>query len=319
MKNKVEQRKFDAAMQGLSVTLGSMLLPIMTQGAEFMNSVLVPALMGATQFVKDNQAAFDGLGNMMRWFWNNVLLPVLKFWISSNAETARGIGVILEATGRLTGNKDLENFGKGVQNAATATKAWADSLKGIPDPAPVVLDARTEAGKKHVAELDTKIKGLQGKIVTATAKGDGKAVDALKRKLLALQAQKFHATITAAVTMNKAKDEIHYNMSGHGNVKFSAAATGGWRNGIVRMNEYGDELVSLKRPMYFSTAAESARIARGQTPGGGSIGGGAASSVTIQLHIHAAPAQQPREVWNAVRDGLLSLKPTLGPKGLAFG
>lgn len=179
------------------------------------------------EMVEGVSTAFGALGNMMRWFWNNILLPVVKFWIHSNAEVVKGLGLILEATGRMTGNKDLENFGKGIQTAATATQEWADGLKAIPDEVSPKVDARTEAAKKKVVELDGKIKSLKDRVVTAKAKGDDKELTALRRKLAKLEREKFAAKITVGVTMNRDKDEVVYNMAGQGHVKFTARRRGG--------------------------------------------------------------------------------------------
>jgi len=307
--NKKAQREWDAAMQGLQVTLGSSLLPILTQGAEFLNSVFVPAIQGVTQFVKDNQGAFDGLGNMMRGFWNSILLPVIKFWVSGNAETAKGIGIIIEATGRLTGNKDMEKFGQGIQNAATATKDWVNSLQDIPPVVTPVVDVATDKARANVAAIDNKIKGLKGKIVTATAKGDGKQVDALKRKLEALQRQKFHAQISSAVTMDKAHDQIVYKIIGSGTMKFTARRRGGpikagqpyW------VGEDGPE------PFFPSVSGHMLSNPQARTlasAGAGSMGGG---STVVQITVQGD--SDPLGAARRIQEKLNALSRAQGGKG----
>jgi len=309
--NKAEQKKFDAAMQGLSITLGSMLLPIMTQGAQFMNSVLLPAIAGATKFVQDNQGAFDGLGNMMRWFWNSVLLPVMKFWISANADTVAGIGIIIEATGRLTGNKDMEAFGKGIQNAANQTKAWANSLQGIPDKVAPVVETKDKS-TKVIAAINAKMKTLKNKLVTAKAKGDTKEVDRLKGKIAALKGKKVnieaHVKKTGVTTIALKKG------SAHGLQVVGYRVGGRPRVGEIAQFHKDEFWVPDRVGTVISQARSRAMMGSGPVATGGGRGG-----TNINLNVQAAPGQQPREVWVAVRDGLLSLKPTLGPKGLAFG
>jgi len=315
-KNKEEQRKFDAAMQGLSVTLGSMLLPLMTQGAEFMNSVLVPALMGATQFVKDNQGAFDGLGNMLRWFWNAVLLPVMKFWIISNAETVKGLGLVIEATGRLTGNKDMEAFGKGIQNAATKTQEWANSLKEIPKPAPVKIMADTSVAIAKAKDIDNKITTLSKKRIELKSHGDTAGVKKIDDAIRHLQDKKNSIPISVGVHMNKAADQVVYKIGAKGTMKFTAAATGGWRRGLTRVGEYGPEYLSLSRPTFVSTAAQSARMDRGEVSGT-SRGG---STMTVILKMDVPTTVDRKALGREIRDVLIELKGSLGGnRGLGLG
>jgi len=312
-KNKEEQRKFDAAMQGLSVTLGSMLLPLLTQGAEFFNSVFVPAIQNVTQFVKDNQGAFDGLGNMMRWFWNSVLLPVLKFWISANAQTAKGIGVILEATGKLTGNKDLEAFGKGIQNAADATTNWANSLQGIPDPKPVVLDAKTP-GVEKVKGLDTQIKKLHDKIVTAKANGvGGQKLQDMRDKLAALRDKRVEVTANVkktGVSTIKLKD------IGAGGLKISAYRGGG-RPPVGQIAQFHKDEFWV--PDTMGTVISQARSRQMSGSGPSVVSGGGRGSVIVQQFFNVPPNADLAAIGRVNRDSLLALKGLLGGRGLGLG
>ncbi|MBP7406077.1 MAG: hypothetical protein KA973_14280 [Candidatus Microthrix sp.] len=160
------------------------------------------------EMVEGVSTAFGALGNMMRWFWNNILLPVVKFWIHSNAEVVKGLGLILEATGRMTGNKDLENFGKGIQTAATATQEWADGLKAIPDEVSPTVAINDQAAAK-IKSISEKIQGLKGKIVEAKAKGDTKEIDRLRDRIKALKGKKVeviaHVRKTGVTSISLAK------------------------------------------------------------------------------------------------------------------
>lgn len=181
--SKQAQRDWDAAMQGLQVTLGKYLLPVLTQFANFINSAAVPAFQGMAQWIEKNHALFDGLGQIVRWVWNNILLPAFKLAIWGLTSQAIAAGQLLAAIGRLTGSKDMENFGNAVAAAAQDTQNWANSLQGIPDEVAPKVDAKTEEAKKKVTEINGKIQGLKDKLVTARAKGDTKEVDRLKAKI----------------------------------------------------------------------------------------------------------------------------------------
>ena len=177
------QKDWNAAMQGLQVTLGKYLLPVLTQFATMINSAAIPAMQGIAQWIEKNHALFDGLGQIVRWVWNNVLLPAFKLAIWGLTSQAIAAGQLVAAIGRLTGNKDMENFGNAVVAAAQDTQDWANSLQGIPDEVAPKVDAKTEQAKKKVTEINGKIQGLKDKMVTAKAKGDTKEVDRLKAKI----------------------------------------------------------------------------------------------------------------------------------------
>lgn len=279
-----KQARAQARFENLQMVIGEKLLPVM-EGLTEAGLGMLDWLEQNPEMVEGVSQAFDGLGGMMRWFWNNVLLPVVKFWIHSNAEVVKGVGMILEATGRLTGNKDMENFGKGIQKAATATQEWADGLRAIPDEVAPKIDARTEAAKKKVVELDGKIKGLKGKIVTAKAKGDDKELERLRKKLLKFQREKFAAKITVGVTMNKARDEVVYNVTGQGNVKFTARRRGGpIRAGQPYwVGEDGPEpfFPGVSGHMLSNMQARSMPV----MAGAGSMGGGAGGEVHHWHHV----------------------------------
>ena len=109
--SKQAQRDWDAAMDGLQTTLGAYLLPLLTQGAQFLNTYMVPAFEGITHSIDSNQDAFNALGNIFRWVWNKILLPVVKAFIWAGAEITKVYGSALVAIGKATGNHDLEVLG----------------------------------------------------------------------------------------------------------------------------------------------------------------------------------------------------------------
>lgn len=183
--SKQAQRDWDAAMQGLQVTLGANLLPLLTQGANMLNSVMVPALQSTSEWVHKNEAASTAFGNIIKWVWNNVLLPMVKLAIVGFVRMNQPLGMAVEALGKLTGNKDLENFGAGLVKAGDDAINFANNLKGIPDEVAPKVNVDDKASKK-VADIKARIKTLRGKIVKAEAKGDAREVDKLRNKIRAL-------------------------------------------------------------------------------------------------------------------------------------
>jgi hypothetical protein len=59
--SKQAQRDWDAAMQGLQITLGSQLLPLLTEGAQLINTSVIPAIKGATDWFRQNDGVLKPL------------------------------------------------------------------------------------------------------------------------------------------------------------------------------------------------------------------------------------------------------------------
>ena len=194
--SKQAQRDWDAAMQGLQVTLGANLLPLLTQGAEMINQVAVPAFQGMAEWVHKNEGMFTALGNILRWVWNTILLPGIKLAVTGLTSLATPLALAIEGMGKLTGNKDLENFGAGMRNAITDTQRFVNGLQSIPDEVAPTVNVKDEASKKTAA-IDARIKKLQGKLLHLSAedKASGKAkkirdeISKLKGKKLDIEAR----------------------------------------------------------------------------------------------------------------------------------
>ena len=105
---KKASREFDATMQGLSVTVGSALLPIVEAFQNFVRNILTPAILKVTGFIHDHRQAFEDLANTIKaslqpvvdalsGFLTGTLLPGLKStaeWLRKNGET---VGVLAAA------------------------------------------------------------------------------------------------------------------------------------------------------------------------------------------------------------------------------
>ena len=342
--SKQAQRDWDAAMQGLQVTLGGALLPILTQGAKFLNSVAVPAFQSMAQWIGENSEMFDALGNMMRWVWNKIFIPVIKLAIIGMTQWVKITGQAIEAAGHLSGNKDMEAFGKGVVEAAEGVKRFGEDLKEIPDQVAPEVKV-TDTASPQVVKIQTKIDSLKGKLVKAEASGDTKEVEKLQEKINKLEGKKVKAEAETAgagaldglkekiagVKDKRVDVEAHVKKTGVTEIKLGpskkgdrltvvAMARGGRsRGGMTLVGEEGPELVDLPAGAYVHTAARTAamvRAARMASPGSSTSSAG--DVVEIHLTVNAAPGQQPLEVWRTFRDGLLELKTSLGGRDLGI-
>ena len=295
------QKDWNAAMQGLQVTLGKYLLPVLTQFATMINSAAIPAMQGIAQWIEKNHALFDGLGQIVRWVWNNVLLPAFKLAIWGLTSQAIAAGQLVAAIGRLTGNKDMENFGNAVVAAAQDTQDWANSLQGIPDKITPDISVKDEASR-HVKVIDKQIKGLRGKIVTAKAKGDDKEVKRLQDKIKALKDKKI--TIKASVAMMD--HSIVFKATNHGTVKVGVLAKGG---PVVKGQPYvvGDagrpELFVPRENGYVHPSVPSSF-------GTSSVGGG--RQMVAQFNISVPPGADQHAFGRTIRKALVDLQRDTG-------
>ena len=319
--SKQAQRDWDAAMQGLQVTLGANLLPLLTDGANMINQVAVPAFQDMAEWVHNNEGMFTSFGNILRWVWNNVLLPLIKGGVTGFTNLAMPLAYAVELLGKLTGNKDLENFGAGMRNALTDTQRFVNGLQGIPDQVAPTVDVKDEASKK-TALIDAEIKKLQGKLLHLSAedRASGKAkkirdeIAKLRNKKIDIEAR-VRQTGPRTISI-RAIGGGKYRVGSTGAV-FEAAggivhafASGGFEdhspniyrrhNGIRVFNEpetRGEAYIPLandwRRPraraIWRQTGRELGMFAGGGINGGGAGGGG----VTIYAPITVTGAVTP--------------------------
>lgn len=285
--SKQAQRDWDAAMDGLQTTLGAYLLPLLTQGAQFLNTYMVPAFEGITHSIDSNQDAFTALGNIFRWVWNKILLPVVKAFIWAGAEITKVYGSALVAIGKATGNHDLEVLGETMTRNAQAAEDWGNSLQEIPDQVKPKISVNDDV-TKPVKDIDKKIQSIKDKIVKAKAKGDTKAVDDLQTKLDQLKDKKI--TITAEVEAAHNPKVILKVGGKTGTIKIGVLARGG--RAIARqpylVGEKGPELWMPDTAGYMLNAARTAALARASLPVGGRS---AVATVmnTFNINVSATP------------------------------
>lgn len=131
--------------------------------------------------------------------------------------------------------------------------------------------------------------------------------------------------ITAGVVMNKAADEVQYFVTGHGTVKFTAAATGGRRSGWTLVGEKGPELVDLGDDAMVYTADQTsdmlrnagfAALAGSPKPIDLSVAAAAVAASSTSTQSWATSTNEQRSVTNQLFiDGLqIGLDPVLEAK-----
>jgi hypothetical protein len=179
---------------------------------------LIWAYQNVSWFRDGVDAAFQAIGAVGRWLWNNALAPALRGIVQGFAWVIDGIGNMLIALGSVPGFEWARQAGHDLKGLAVDARAAATGIKDIPDP-----DVQTQDSLKQIDTLNTKIQGIKGKIVEAKAKGDDKEVDRLQGKLKALRDKKLKVEANVkktGVTTIKPVD------TGHG-IKISAYAKGG--------------------------------------------------------------------------------------------
>lgn len=333
-KSKQAQKDWDAAMQGLQVTLGGALLPALTEMATAINSAAIPAMQGIGEWITKNQGLFDGLGKAMRWVWNNVLLPLVKYGIWGMAQWAESTGHVIAAIGHLSGNKDMEDFGNSVVQAAKDTENWALSLEAIPDHVAPKIDPKVEQAKVKLSQVDAKIKGLKDKIVTAKAKGDDKGLRDLEKQLKAAEKKRHDLNVTIRASVDSSSDVIKLNMTrgGHTGV-LRMYAQGGIERHTPQIVRGGDVRVwgekETRGEAYIPFANDHRRpraIAIWQQTGrelgvyanggirGGRWGGGGVRDVRVQIDVHVPLGADKHGAAREVRTALVELFQDTGLK-----
>lgn len=100
MEAKKAQREFDATLQGLSVTIGSALLPVVETFQNFVRDILTPAILKVTGFLRDHRAEFVALAETIKskvqpivdtlsTFLTTTFIPAIKnaaTWIGENSK-----------------------------------------------------------------------------------------------------------------------------------------------------------------------------------------------------------------------------------------
>jgi hypothetical protein len=101
--SRKSQREWQATMQGLSVTLGQIFLPILEAVQGSIREVFIPMIEKATKFVHDHQKQFDDLGKTLK----GIVMPIIEdvasaignliSWVMQNKDALIMLGVAIAA------------------------------------------------------------------------------------------------------------------------------------------------------------------------------------------------------------------------------
>lgn len=302
-----KQKILQASFGDLQEAVGEKLQPVMIG--------LIDAGQGVLDWLEANPAvtegataAFDLFGQVLSGLWDIVrtfVAPALAWIVEGQARVVRSAGDMLSALGQVPGFEWARDASAKVYKIADSLDGVAGGLRGLASQPKPTVGVNNQASPE-VEKIQAKIKSLEGKVVAAKANGDSREVEKLQEKIDKLKDKT--VTITTREIVKKSQQGGHTTAGA--NAK-RARATGGWAGaGQVWAGEYGPELLTLSRPMYFSTAAESARMASGGTV---AVGG---TSVLVQVQV--APTADTTAVGRAIRDALLDLKGALGGRDLGI-
>lgn len=187
---------------------------------------LIYAYRESETFRKVVDTAFTAIGKAATWLWNNAFQPALKFIVEGFAWVTDGLADMLGALGKVPGFGWAKDAADDLHGVAQKARDAADGIKKIPDAKPEI-SARDKA-TAVVRSIDSQIKSLKGKVVTAKAAGDDKGVRDLKAKIAALEGKRVNIVATLS-----ASGSANWRMSGSASTgRLSAIAVA--RGGIVR-------------------------------------------------------------------------------------
>ena len=258
---------------------------------------LIWAYNNVDWFRQGVDTAFQAIGAIGRWLWNNALAPVVRAIIQGFAWVVDGIAGMLEALGQVPGFEWAKDAARGMRQLASDARDAADGIEDIPDPS-----VDTDESQAEIKKLDDRIRGLKGKMVEAKAKGDTKEVDRLRGKIRDLRGKR--VTLTADVKV--VASNVGSLLSKVGNAlakKVGERASGGpiSAGSAYLVGERGPELVVPASDGYVLTASRTAALA-GARRASASAGGG--QTVIIHAPIDARGALDEVAVGKRVEKAL---------------
>lgn len=136
-------------------------------------------------FRNDVNRAFEAIGAVARWLWNNAFAPALRAIVTGFGWVVDGIAGFLDALGNIPGFGWAKDAANGLRGVAQGARAAADGIRDIPDP-----KIETSEIRSKMAEIDKKIGELNNKKVVLKSKGDTKGVKKVDDAIRKLEQQK---------------------------------------------------------------------------------------------------------------------------------
>lgn len=273
-----KQQRSAAAFENLKARIGQGLLPAM-EGLTDAGQGVLDWLDKNPEVVAGATAAFGLLGDALSGLWDIVrhyVAPALGWLLHGQAAVARGTADMLDALGNIPGFEWAKGAAEKVRGIATGMDAVASGLEALAKDSPEVT-VETKAAQKNVADVQTKIDGIKGKIVTAKAKGDDKELERLQRKLAKAEKKKWTLSVRARA-ISGGGWKITGNVSGAGDRYTLKAFRQGGRPRVGELAYFhADELwIPDEAGTVVSQARTRAMRGTGPTPmpwAGGSGGG----------------------------------------------
>lgn len=248
-------------------------------------------------------SAFQAIGAVGRWLWNNALAPALRGIVNGFAWVVDGIANFLDALGNVPGFGWAKAAATSLRGVAQSAREAADGIADIPDP-----DVDTGKSDAEIKKLKASINSIKGKIVQAKAKGDTKEVDRLNKKLRDMKKR-----YEVAINLRKTGiSTITAHATGGGGLKMIARRMGGpVRKGMPYwVGEDEPELFIPDTNGMIRNQRQLAGSAAASLAGGPASGG----STSVLINLQGLPAG-PRAFAEAIERELYGLMRSRGPGG----
>lgn len=258
---------------------------------------LIWAYNNVDWFRQGVDTAFQAIGAIGRWLWNNALAPVVRAIIQGFAWVVDGIAGMLEALGQVPGFEWATDAARGMRQLASDARDAADGIKDIPEPV-----VETDKSQEAVKKLNDRIRGLKGKIVEAKAKGDTKEVERLKRKIDALRDKRVTLTANVKVGASSAGAAASKVANAIANAIDGRAEGGPISAGVPYVvGEQGPELILPESDGYVLNASKTAALAGAR---GSALAAAGGQTVIIHAPIDARGALDDVAVGKRVEKAL---------------
>jgi len=268
-------------------------------------SALVGGLIWAYQnvewFRNGVNTAFEAIGAVGRWLWNNALAPALRAMINGFAWVAEGVAGFLDALSNIPGFGWAKVAAEGLRGIARTARDAANGIRDIPDP-----KVKTGKSQQEIATLKARIASLKGKVVEAKAKGDTREVKRLQAEIAKVKSKLVRITAEAVIRIKT------YSQQGGGskNIRDRNRAMGGSVHAGMPywIGENGPELFWPGQSGHINNQFQLTNAIK---YGAGPAGGGSTSVLINRRGLNGGT----RAFAEAIERELYNLARSRGPRG----